>query len=97
VAAELGVPGLLLFVGWIASVFVALRRVTRSATDQARLAQSLMAAFVGFVVGGCFLSLAYSDMLYTLAALAVGLQKVSRAGATAPIALPRRALRWRAA
>ena len=97
VGAELGFPGLLLFVGWMVSVFVALRRVARSATDRARLAQSLMAAFVGFVVGGCFLSLAYSDMLYTLAALAVGLEKVSRARTTAPIALPRRALGWRAA
>jgi hypothetical protein len=87
----------------MASVFVALRRVTRSATDQARLAQSLMAAFVGFVVGGCFLSLAYSDMLYTLAALAVGLEKVSRARTTTLLPAAgaarrgRRDLRWRAA
>jgi uncharacterized protein involved in exopolysaccharide biosynthesis len=36
------------------------------------------AALIGFAVGGFFLSLAYSDMLYTLAALAVGLGKVAR-------------------
>src|SRR6266487_3818193 len=99
VGAELGVPGLILFVAWIASAFLALRRLARqsrkgsdSATDAPRLAQSLMAALVGFVVGGCFLSLAYSDMLYTLAALAVGLQKVSRPLGTPHVRAARRAL-----
>ena len=87
--AELGVPGLVFFVGVIVSVFVSLRRVARYAAragpagaDVARLAQSLMAAVVGFVVGGFFLSLAYSDMLYTLAALALGLAKLARTQAT---------------
>jgi hypothetical protein len=45
----------------------------------ALLAGSISAALIGFAVGGFFLSLAYSDMLYTLAALAVGLGKVARA------------------
>jgi len=99
VGAELGLPGLILFVAWIASAFLALRRLARqprkgsdSATDAPRLAQSLMAALVGFVVGGCFLSLAYSDMLYTLAALAVGLQKVSRPLGTPHVRAARRTL-----
>jgi hypothetical protein len=52
----------------------------------ARLSECLQAAFVGFVVGGFFLSLAYSDMLYTLAALAVGLAKVDVAHASRPLA-----------
>jgi O-antigen ligase len=89
IGAELGLPGLVLFVGVIASAFASLRRVARygrrmgaSALGVARLAQTLMAALVGFVVGGFFLSLAFSDMLYTLAALAVALEKVT---------LPRRA------
>jgi O-antigen ligase len=85
VGAELGIPGLILFVGLIGSVFTSLRRVARQAarsTSQrnvARLAQSLMAAMVGFVVGGFFLSLAYADFLYCLVALAAALQKTTRA------------------
>ena len=84
VGAELGIPGLLLFATLIVSLFASLRRVTQSARaspggkDMARLSQSLMAALVGFVVGGFFLSLAYADMLYALAALSVALAKVAR-------------------
>ena len=85
IGAELGVPGFLLFIGLIVSLFAALRRLTRRPThtgpagkDLSRLAQTLMAALVGFVVGSFFLSLAYDDMLYTLAALAAGLAKVAR-------------------
>jgi O-antigen ligase len=95
--AELGVPGLLFFIGLITSVFVSLRRVARRtldrrafATDVSRLAQSLMAALVGFVVGAFFLSLAYTDMLYTLTALALALQKVARADDARSRPLPSR-------
>ncbi|HYU08069.1 MAG TPA: O-antigen ligase family protein [Gemmatimonadales bacterium] len=84
VGAELGTPGLLLFIALFATAFASLRRVARHArgadppaADVSRLAQTLMAALVGFVVGAFFLSLAYTDMLYTLAALAVGLRKVA--------------------
>ncbi|HEY6359506.1 MAG TPA: O-antigen ligase family protein [Vicinamibacterales bacterium] len=90
VGAELGLVGLVLFVTLIASAFGALRRVTRGhgsrpADCDAELTQALTASLFGFVVGAFFLSLAYSEMLYTLIALAVGLQKVttrraSRAG-----------------
>jgi hypothetical protein len=38
---------------------------------------ALTASLLGFVVGSFFLSLAYSEMLYTLVALAAGVQKVS--------------------
>jgi O-antigen ligase len=96
VGAELGVPGLLLFVGLITSVFVSLRRVARyslrlgpSAKSMSRLAQSLMAALVGFVVGAFFLSLAYSDILVTLAALAVALEKIARAEYARTLPFPR--------
>src|SRR6266545_3330460 len=83
--AELGVPGLLLFIGLFATAFASLRRVARrarSATppdgDVSRLAQTLTAALVGFVVGAFFLSLAYTDMLYMLLAFVVALGKVAR-------------------
>jgi len=82
-----------MFVGVIASVFVTLRRVAREAArvasqrNVARMAQSLMAAMVGFAVGGFFLSLAYADFLYCLVALAVALHKTTRVAA-APARLP---------
>jgi O-antigen ligase len=86
IGAELGVPGLLLFVALIASAFASLRRVARRSLNAgpparviSRLALTLMAALVGFVVGAFFLSLAYSEMFYTLVALVVALEKVARA------------------
>lgn len=97
-AAEIGVPGLLLFICLIATTFRSLRGVAQlhravppPAMDPSRLAQSLMAALVGFVVGSFFLSLAYMDMLYTLAALAIGLRKVVRAEHAQILQSPRRA------
>jgi hypothetical protein len=84
VGAELGVPGLVLFVGTIASAFVALRRsvdgtsTPREHQTPPELTQALTASLIGFVVGAFFLSLAYSEILYTLIALAVGLEKVHR-------------------
>ena len=89
--AELGVPGLLLFVGLIAGAFRSLRRVVSArsragpTTDEvARLAQTLMAALVAFVVGAFFLSLGYADLLYVLAALSVGLAKSARGETARP-------------
>ena len=97
VGAELGIPGLVLFVGLIAGVFVSLYRSsstggTRRCPRPVRpeLTQALTASMIGFVVGAFFLSLAYSEMLYTLAALAVGLSRV--AGATER---PARMRSWR--
>jgi O-antigen ligase len=90
VGAELGVPGLLLFIGIVGSTFACLRRVARdgtwtdSASGQRPLAHSLMAALVAFLVGAFFLSLAYTEMLYTLVAIAVGLAKATRVRAIAP-------------
>jgi O-antigen ligase len=82
--AELGVPGLALFIAIIVSTFAALRQSGRSERalaeaggDWPLLTPALTASFLGFVVGSFFLSLAYSEMLYTLVALAIGLQKVT--------------------
>jgi len=93
--AELGIPGLLLFVGVIVTAFRSLRRVAAQharaspPVDQvARLAQSLMAAIVGFVVGAFFLSLGFADMLYTIAAFAVALAKSARGGVARPAPRP---------
>jgi O-antigen ligase len=85
IGAELGIPGLLFFVGMIASAFAALRRSSRrrGAANTGRpdpeLAQAIAASLTGFVVGAFFLSLAYSEILFTLMALSVALQKVTLA------------------
>jgi len=84
VGAELGIPGLLLFVGMLASALRALRaaervRIPRGPYDHSRvpaqLAQTLMASLIGYMVGGFFLSLAYKDVLFVLIALTVALRK----------------------
>ncbi len=82
VGAELGIPGLVLFLGIIASAFGALRRSSRSALadpqqTRPQLTHALTASLIGFVVGSFFLSLGYHEILYTLVALAVGLEKVT--------------------
>ena len=69
IGAELGFPGLALYIAVIVSAFLALRRGDG-------IAPALTASLLGFVVGSFFLSLAYSEMLYTLVALAVGMKKV---------------------
>lgn len=48
----------------------------------AQLRQVLTASLIGFAMGAFFLSLAYSQMLYTLVGLAVGLRKVAAAAPT---------------
>jgi len=85
VGAELGVPGLLLFIGLLVTAFRSLRRVTREAVrdgpagaDVSRLAQVLTASLIGFVTGSFFLSLAYHDILYTVVAFALALAKIAR-------------------
>jgi O-antigen ligase len=98
VGAELGIPGLLLFIGLIGTAFRSLRRVTRhwaragggsTGVDLSRLAQALMAALIGFLVGSFFLSLAYSDILYTLLAFTIALAKIARVANAQPASLPR--------
>ena len=86
VGAELGAVGLALFVAVIVSALVALHR-SRPPADagegprdrRLQLTQVLTASLIGFVVGAFFLSLAYSDMLYTLIAMAVGMRKAMAA------------------
>jgi O-antigen ligase len=82
VGAELGLPGLVIFICIIASAVRVLgraRRVGAGAQDarQTQLSQALTAALIGFVVGAFFLSLAYSEMFYALIALVVGFAKVT--------------------
>ena len=91
VGAELGFAGLFFYLGMIATGFTALGLWRRPADcddcermQAPELTQAVTAALIGFVVGSCFLSLAYSEMLYTLLALAVGVHKLER------LSVPRR-------
>ena len=91
IGAELGLPGLVLFISIIACAFAALRRAGRNesraaeaGSQAARVTPALTASLLGFVVGAFFLSLAYSEMLYTLIAFAVALEKVTFSPACAP-------------
>jgi len=92
VGAELGIPGLALFIGLLVTAFRSMRRVARrsiragpAGADLSRLAQTLMAALIGFVVGSFFLSLAYMDMLYTLLAFTIALAKIARPARAVPV------------
>jgi probable O-glycosylation ligase (exosortase A-associated) len=98
VAAELGIPGLVLFLGMLGSAFGALRAVRRRfpyrpgerSPPPAQLADAMTASLIAFVVGGFFLSLAYRDLLYTMLALVIALWKVARAVPVAPRPAPSR-------
>lgn len=84
VGAELGLPGLAFYLALLGATVGGLRRcarlranVTGGEARDVELAQALMAALLGFVVGSFFLSLAYSEMLYTLVALSAAMVKVT--------------------
>jgi O-antigen ligase len=83
IGTELGLPGLLMFVGLLWGAFTALRRVRRFAARTRAppaLGETLAASLVGFLVGAFFLSLAYHEMLYTLLGLVAATAKVFRPG-----------------
>jgi O-antigen ligase len=84
IGAELGFPGLLLFIWILAAAFGTLRRVAKRATGPpatappARaLAQALTASLLGYCIAGFFLSQAYMAFLYVLFGMVVALAKVS--------------------
>jgi len=52
-------------------------RALRSPVSPA-LKQALQASLVGFIVGSFFLTLAFTQLLYVLVALAIGIHKLER-------------------
>lgn len=102
VGAEVGLPGLALFVSMLAAAFRALRTVRRYGREgqqtgppPAALAQALTASLIGFLVGGFFLSLAWKDLLLVLVGLVSALRKVTAvAPAPPPQAFPQRRVAW---
>ena len=88
--AELGLPGLAVFIAMLVVTAVALSRISRRGrwspwvtTREISLAQMLIAAIVGFAVSGIFVSAEYFAYLYFLLALSVGLVKLVRMRAMA--------------
>ena len=77
----------------IATAFRALGRSNRyerartGGAERPGLAPALTASLLGFVVGAFFLTLAYSEMLFTLVALAIALQKVTVGAAGRAVAV----------
>ena len=93
VAAESGIPSLVFFVGMLASSFRVLKPAPGQRRVRARraplspvLKQALRASLVGFIVGSFFLSLAYTQFLYALVALAIGIHKLERRALHSPAA-----------
>jgi probable O-glycosylation ligase (exosortase A-associated) len=92
ILCECGLPALLLFLGVIGSAVWSLgrtRRETRSPWIEV-YARMLQISLLAYVVGSMFLSTAYSELLYQLAAMSVSLAVIARAeeGAEAVAAPP---------
>ncbi|HKV98487.1 MAG TPA: putative O-glycosylation ligase, exosortase A system-associated [Vicinamibacterales bacterium] len=99
VLAELGVPGLAIFLANLSLAFLSCRRIvlqTRDDPDARDLriyANALLTSFVVFAVGGTFLSSQYNEMLWHFFALSTALSLVRTAEVearerTVEVALP---------
>ena len=83
VGAELGFPGLIVFLAFLFTGFRRARRVIAlglKASDQraAAMGDALAASLLGYMVCGFFLSEAYSALPYSVIGIAVGLHAVLR-------------------
>lgn len=80
IAAETGIPGLILFLGLILAVLIALVRQTVSAGSRnQQLTCMLLAAIIGLLAGGLFLSRHDSPLLYLMLGWAVAITHLTRA------------------
>lgn len=92
VLAELGYPGLLLFLAIIATSWRSCRNVRLAARrgdvseSLGTYAVALETALVAFVVGGSFVSYQYNEMLWHFFALSAALERVAMAEATESLA-----------
>jgi O-antigen ligase len=82
-AAELGIPGLILFVGLFVASFTALRRIRPGGifgpgvtARETALSQLLIGSLVGFAVAGFFVSAEYFSYLYFVFGMVIGLTKM---------------------
>jgi O-antigen ligase len=84
-AAELGIPGLIVFLGFFVASIAALRKVRPGGIyepgiteRETALSQMLIGSLFGFAVSGIFVSAEYFSYLYFLLGLVVGLTKMLR-------------------
>ena len=83
-AVDLGLPGILLFLGLLVASFRTARRVElRSAREPALrdltiLASGVQIALIAFAVGACFHPIAYQFYFFCVAGLAVAMKNVYR-------------------
>ena len=89
VAAELGIPGFIVFVSFFVvaiRLLMAMRPGRRYGPWVSRrelaLSEMLIGSFIGFIVAGTFVSAEYFSYLYFLLALVIALDKVLKCGAT---------------
>jgi probable O-glycosylation ligase (exosortase A-associated) len=84
-AVDLGVPGLMLFLGLVVASFRSARRVERrtrrdpALSDLSVLAGGVQIALVAFIVGAFFHPIAYQFYFFCVAGLAVALRNACRA------------------
>lgn len=85
VGAELGVPGLIIFIALFYQAFKLVRRLKPRLRGQNRappttvaIAQAIAAALLGFIVAGFFVSAEYFSFLYVFLGLAAALYKLVR-------------------
>lgn len=84
-AAELGIPGLMLFIGLFIASFAALRKIRPGGMygpgierRETALSQMLIGSLIGFAVSGSLVSAEYFSYLYLLFGLVIGLTKMLR-------------------
>jgi len=84
-AAELGIPGLIVFLGFFVASIAALRKIRPGGIygpgitgRETALSQMLIGSLFGFAVAGIFVSAEYFSYLYFLLGLVIGLTKMLR-------------------
>ena len=102
IGAELGIPGLLVFLAMLVAAFRATGDLARRRLHddpgrdaEAAMAQSLRVCMVGYVVTAFFLSQGYSAFLYSVLGLIAGFSAVARIQDGARV--PRWSIWWKAA
>jgi O-antigen ligase len=100
-AAELGLPGIIGFLGLFLPILPLAVKMRRSAHIDRRLAkvavqgETLAVAVVCFLTGGFFLSATYGPVAMTLAAFGMSYSAISRNKANASFASPKQSIRGR--
>lgn len=76
IAAEMGIPGLILFLSLILSIAMALaRHMANAGSHNQQITRMLLAAIIGFLAGGMFISRHDSPLLYLMLGWAVAITR----------------------